>query len=155
VHHDALRIVLKHGEQRDDIIALRARHHQFVGGYNTELSRSRADHLDGGRARASRENFDVQAVRLIRSRVEAAELRVGLPVESQPDLARRFAAIRKQHDCGRDPQKASSMHLLILPDHPLCLDVNSYRLRFTDAGLVHDRRHGNISRGCVRTSASP
>src|SRR5689334_4896793 len=83
--HNSLRTVLENGEQRHHVVAARARDHQFIGGDNAKLGGSGSDHLYRGRAGAAGQNVNVQAMLLIRSSVESAELRIGLPVQREPD----------------------------------------------------------------------
>jgi hypothetical protein len=104
VGHEPLRIRLVHGEQRDDVGAVRARDHKFIGADDAERGLSRRDHLNGRRPDAAGDDLDVEVPRLVgvvdEHRVEPAELRLGLPVQldrqrrPRADGRRRAAFVR-------------------------------------------------------------
>ena len=88
--HDALRIGLVDGKQRDNKIADGSGANDFIGADNGERHRAGADHIDGGRAGAARCDRHIQSMSLVDainlSGIKSSELRLRLPVQLQRDL---------------------------------------------------------------------
>ncbi len=82
MRHDAGRVVLKRGEQGDDVVAAGAGNQDLIAGHDPEFGGTRPDHLDGRRPRAAREDLYVETVLAVIGGIESAELGIGLPVQS-------------------------------------------------------------------------